>query len=123
MNRKGTAILKPNQYRSAYKLDLHSGKYLALCQRKGKVDVYRDNDKDYILEMDESTIDRGMFGINIHRSSEWRDVDVVEKYSAGCQVFQKKKEFDVFIELCEKSADIYGNSFTYTLINLKDLNL
>ena len=33
MNKKGTALLVPNQYKATYKLDLHQGKYLALCQR------------------------------------------------------------------------------------------
>ena len=34
LNRKGCAILVPGQYKSTYALDLHNGKYEALCQRK-----------------------------------------------------------------------------------------
>ena len=68
MNNKGTALLVPNQYKSVYRLDKHRGKYTALCQRNGKVEVYRDNDKDMILDYDPNTIDVGFFGINIHRS-------------------------------------------------------
>ena len=45
-NVNGTAILVPNQYRGVYKKDLHQGKYEALCQRGGEVEVYRDGDRD-----------------------------------------------------------------------------
>ena len=44
VSEKGCALLVPNQYRGVYKLDKHKGEYTALCQRNGKVDVYRDND-------------------------------------------------------------------------------
>ena len=47
-NVNGTAILVPNQYRSTYTIDLHSGKYLALCQRAGEVTVWRDADRDVL---------------------------------------------------------------------------
>ena len=47
---EGTAWLKPGQYRGAYTLDLHKGKYLALCQRTGPVTVYRDADRSADLD-------------------------------------------------------------------------
>ena len=47
--RKGTAILVPGQYRSAYEIGLHRGKYKALCQRK-HVKVYRDANKNDIYD-------------------------------------------------------------------------
>ena len=53
-NKKGVAVLKPGRYSGVYKLDLHNGKYEALCQRNGKVIVYRDDNlnaqTDYINE-------------------------------------------------------------------------
>ena len=52
-------------------MDLHRGKYLALCQRK-PVSVYRDNDKDKRYDLKDKTIDTGLFGINIHKSSDKR---------------------------------------------------
>ena len=41
----GTAILVPGQYRSVYKIDTHGGKrkYKAVCQRLGKVKIWRDD--------------------------------------------------------------------------------
>ena len=121
MSNKGTAILVPNQYRGVYSIDLHNNKYLALCQRNGKVEVYRDNDKDLILDMDSAKIEKGMFGINIHRSNPFNESLKVDKFSAGCQVFKRVKDFNEFMEICQKSKALWGNSFTYTLIKESDL--
>jgi hypothetical protein len=121
MSNKGTAILVPNQYRGVYSIDLHNNKYNALCQRNGKVEVYRDNDKDLILDMDSTKIEKGMFGINIHRSNPFNESLKVDKFSAGCQVFKRVKDFNEFMEICQKSKALWGNSFTYTLIKESDL--
>jgi hypothetical protein len=116
-NSKGVAILKPDQYRSAYKIGFHQNKYKALVQRKGKVTVYRDNDKDSQFDLD--VTDEGFFGINIHKAGI--DSSQVNEWSAGCQVFKKSSDFDEFMNIVEKSSEKYGNSFTYTLIEEKDL--
>tara|TARA_R110000803_G_scaffold128158_2_gene195544 strand:- start:340 stop:948 length:609 start_codon:yes stop_codon:yes gene_type:complete len=119
MNKNGCAILVPGQYRSAYKLDLHAGKYLALCQRAGNVSVYRDDNKDYNYDYDPATIQTGMFGINIHRASAYTELENVGANSAGCQVFQDPAEYDVFIDVFKKSQEFWGDKFTYTLIEQK----
>ena len=120
-NSKGTAILVPGQYRSTYKVDLHGGKYKALCQRLKPVSVYRDRNKDNRLDMDKSTIQTGMFGINIHRASSSGTTKNVGPYSAGCQVFANVKDFEAFMELVERSESIFGPAFTYTLITTDEL--
>lgn len=120
-NSKGTAILVPGQYRGVYKIDLHRGKYKALCQRNGSVKVYRDKNRDNVYDCDVNTIDKGWFGINIHRSNETYTRTTIDGYSAGCQVFNNPKDFAEFMKLVEKSASIYGNKFTYTLITEDDL--
>lgn len=113
----GTAILVGNaQYRGVYKLGLHQGRYKALVQRGGPVKVYRDNNRDEILDQEPETINSGYFGINIHRATASGESTQVNKWSAGCQVIANSDDYKEFIELCEKSADIYGNSFTYTLL-------
>ncbi len=113
MNVKGTAILKAGQYRSSHKLGLHRGQYDALVQR-GRVTVYRDNNKDDVYDMDSE--DTGYFGINIHRSNSKRESTQVNKWSAGCQVFANPNEFAMFIDLCKRASQTWGPSFTYTLI-------
>ena len=121
-NAKGTAILAPGQYRGTYKIDKHNGKYDALCQRNKVVKVYRDNNRNEIYDYKPENIDTGMFGINIHRSNEFWTRDTVDGYSAGCQVFNDPKEFNSFMTLVKKSAAIFGNCFTYTLINEEDID-
>ena len=113
----GCARLVTGQYRSTWKIDKHQGKYEALCQRNGKVKVYRDEDLD--LEYNENKITEGIYGINIHKAGQ--DSTWVENWSAGCQVFKKVKDFDEFMKICKKAVKIHGNSFTYTLIESKDI--
>lgn len=120
LNKKGCAILVPGQYRSTYKLDLHAGKYLALCQRKGDVKVFRDDNKNNRYDMKDNTIEEGRFGINIHRSARSGESEYVNSWSAGCQVFKRSKDFYEFIDTCQMASDRFGNSFTYTLINEDD---
>ena len=117
-NPKGTAILVPGQYRGAWMIAKHRGKYNALCQRKS-VKVYRDNNKDNIYDFKPETIDNGVFGINIHKAGNASKR--VDNWSAGCQVFANDADFANFMEFCKKQKDIYGNTFTYTLLNEEDL--
>lgn len=119
---KGTAILVPDQYRSTYRIGTHGGrrKYTALCQRGGKVRVVRDNNRDATPDY-HGPEETGWFGINIHK--HWGSDARINTggVSAGCQVFQSSKDFYEFMDTCERSADKWGNSFTYTLIEESDL--
>lgn len=119
MKRNGTALLKQGQYRSSWVLGKHKGEYTALVQAK-PVEVYRDNTKDKILDFDDDTVQRGFFGINIHRSSPTVKSYHNEKYSAGCQVFSDPKDYEFFMGLVQRSSIKYGPHFTYTLMNEGD---
>src|SRR5437867_680025 len=68
LSEQGTAILKQGQYRQAYQIGLHQGKYYALVQRK-PVTVLRDYDRNATLDFWNGREQKGMFGINIHRAS------------------------------------------------------
>lgn len=113
---KGVAILVEGQYVDVYKIDKHKGRYDALCQRGGMVKVYRDNDKDAEHDMDSATIEEGWFGINIHRAKDEAFSTEVNGWSHGCQVFANDDDFEEFMELCAKHANLHGNKFTYTLL-------
>lgn len=117
MNPQGTAILKAGQYVDVYAIDLHRGKYNALCQRNGKVTVIRDYDRDALLDFNNGRETTGMYGINIHRANRIGDTLTVDKNSAGCQVFKNANDFAFFMKLCEVHRSLYGNKFTYTLID------
>lgn len=115
LNVKGTAILVPGQYKDTYAIGLHQGKYEALKQQK-PVKVWRDNNNDDKLDFG-GAIHEGIFGINIHRSNAKSESSVVEKWSAGCQVFKRVKDFNYLMDVCKKSPQKY---FTYTLLEEKD---
>ena len=118
MQPQGTAILAQGQYKGAYKIGLHQGKYKALVQSK-PITVIRDYDRTAKLDFMNGKKDRGMFGINIHHASSNGITKQVDKYSAGCQVFANINEFNEFMSLCEKHMSLHGNSFTYTLIDFR----
>lgn len=120
ISKDGTAILVPGQYRGSHMIRKHQGKYEALGQKK-PVKVYRDNDKDLEYDTDEDTIKEGIYGINIHRSNPYDESYYVNKWSAGCQVFKKVADFHEFMDICRKARNIWGNSFSYTLIESKEL--
>jgi hypothetical protein len=117
---QGTAILAQGQNVNAYVIDLHRGLYKALVQVK-PVTVIRDYDRDAILDFKNGTKETGLFGINIHRAESSGTTHYINKYSAGCQVFQNAKDFDEFMKLCEMHSQLYGNMFTYTLIDFRSL--
>jgi peptidoglycan hydrolase-like protein with peptidoglycan-binding domain len=115
-NAAGVARLVEGQYIDSHALGLHQGKYEALKQQKA-VKVYRDANRD--MTYDESKIQEGIFGINIHKAGA--DSTYVENWSEGCQVFKKSADFEAFMVLARKAAAIHGKSFTYTLIESSDI--
>ena len=116
-NLNGVARLVPDQYRGAYALGMHQGKYQALCQRK-EVTIWRDKNRD--MDFDEITRDTGIFGINIHKAGTVSNF--VENWSEGCQVFKRTKDFNDFMVIINRAKEIHGNHFTYTLLISSDIN-
>ena len=110
------------QYVDTWKIRLHSGSYEALGQQR-ELCVYRDYDRDDILNFNIEDQDCGLFGINIHRAKKngaddgQGNTEIIGPYSAGCQVFQNYYCFLEFMEMCRRQRNLYGNNFTYTLID------
>ena len=115
----GTAILKQGQYVDTYGIGKHKGQYEALVQLK-PVMVIRDYDRNAILDFNNGREETGLFGINIHKAG--KDSKDVDTWSAGCQVFQKSDDFNDFMELARKHMNLYGNKFTYTLLDDRSYN-
>jgi hypothetical protein len=120
MNAGGTASLVPNQYRSTWRIDLHQGVYKALKQFK-PVDTYRDKNKDLKYTRHIEDITNGIYGINIHRASATGVSNRVDKWSAGCQVLADSADFANLMYLAHVAEKKYGNSFTYTLLESKNI--
>jgi hypothetical protein len=113
MSSQGSAMLKEGQYIDAYKQGLHKGQYTALVQQK-PVTTYRDYDRNAIFDFGQKET-TGLYGINIHKAGA--DSQDVNKWSAGCQVFQKSDDFQEFMQLTDKHKANYGNNYTYTLLD------
>ncbi len=117
-NVRGTAVMKPGQYRGAYMLGKHRN-YKAL-QQKSPITVFRDANRDLVLDTTGMVEETGIFGTNLHRADAYRASLEVGKWSAGCQVMQDPDHFAFLLMLCERGAARYGNSFTYTLLTEED---
>ena len=117
MSSQGSAMLKEGQYIDAYKQGLHRGNYTALVQQK-PVTTYRDYDRNAVFDFGQKET-TGLYGINIHKAGA--DSQDVNKWSAGCQVFQKSDDFQEFMQLTDKHKANYGNNFTYTLLDERAL--
>ena len=119
---KGVAILKEGQYRGSHKIRKHQGRYEALGQCS-PVTVYRDNNRDDVYNLNTEKTDTGLYGINIHRATKYagKKSTQVDKWSAGCQVIASNDDWTKFMKIMRKARDTWSNSFTYTLIESKDI--
>ncbi len=122
LNDRGVAILKPGQYRGSHKLRLHQGKYLALGQKK-PMSIYRDANLDGQYDLIEESVKEELIGINIHRATSRAGgkSSRVDKWSAGCQVIADNDDWHEFLDICQAAREIHGNSFSYTLLESKDI--
>ena len=120
-NPAGTAILVPGQYRQAYAVGKHQGKYTALCQRR-PVRVWRDNNLDAVIDYGPrgAAMESGIFGINLHRTNPYGESYLVGQWSAGCQVFKRASDFDALMRLIRISSRSFGQQFSYTLFTERD---
>ena len=116
LNPQGTAILKHGQYIGSHHIGLHRGKYLALVQQR-PITIIRDYDRNANLDLMNGKEQTGIFGINIHHASVNGTTKTVDKYSAGCQVFANINDFNLFMQLANRHKGLYGNNFTYTLLD------
>lgn len=119
----GTAIMVPGQYVDAYCWGKHRGTYTTLVNRGSPVKVFRDANGDDIVDMDPSTIETG-WGLNLHHSGRRRarsggsesgpeESKTVDRYSAGCIVWELYSEWMDAMRVCKASL---AESFTFSLL-------
>ena len=83
--------------------------------------VYRDANRDTILDLNSNEVAEGFYGINIHKAGKVSTR--VDRWSAGCQVFAREADFQRLMKLCRTQIALRGwDKFTYTLIDKRDLN-
>ncbi len=117
----GAAILVSGQYLGCWILGSHGkSQQYALIQRGGEVRVYRDKNLDSKLDCDPATIDKGFFGINLHHGSK-TDVDIIGKWSAGCQVWRYHQPHQDLMQKFKALSERYKfTKFSYTLLEQTD---
>ena len=73
---------------------------------------------DECYDFIEENVHEGIYGINIHRATARKGGKSVQvdKWSAGCQVIAANDDFNLFMDICRKARDVWGNSFTVALI-------
>lgn len=118
MQPQGTAILAEGQNKNAYALGMHRGQYLALVQVK-PITIMRDYDRNAMLDFYNGKKERGLYGVNVHRANRVGTTKTIDRNSAGCQVFENANDFAAFLKLCENHRSLYGNQFTYTLLDFR----
>ena len=114
---EGTAVLCPGQYRRSHSIGKHRGQYTALRQC-GNVKVFRDPNKDDAMDLDEDTIQEGLFGINVHKAGT--NSTLVNRWSAGCVVIQDDGHFKFFMELCKRQIEEHPTWTTFSLTLLEE---
>lgn len=118
--KNGVAHICYGFHKKVYRIGKHRGK-LALVQKGAKIKIWRDENKNFKQDNKEKH-QRGYFGVNIHRAGE--NSIKIGKWSAGCQVIKKDKDFIKFISLImnsEKYKKYKRTKFDYFLF--KDVEL
>lgn len=113
-NPKGTAVLKANEwYYECWQHGMHRGKVRAWVQCE-PLPVWRDSDRDS-KNTEKGTLDKGLFGINIHPSNYNSAATTIRQFiggwSLGCQVFGNRQGFNDFMQ---RTAD--NKRLTYVLL-------
>ena len=118
---KGLASVVPGQYRGVWRLGFHGlsrknyPAYEALVQSGNKISVWRDRNRDGTPDRN-GPIDTGFFGINYHRATKKGTSIIVDDWSEGCIVNPSSTDFDESIQICKHSANIFGNRFSFVLL-------
>jgi hypothetical protein len=119
MNAGGSAVMVEGQYRGLWQIGWHQPGVAGLVQVRN-VKIYRDRNRDRLIDRDPKTITEGLYGINLHAAWLLDVANEVGNWSAGCQVTQYRRDFDLILSVCRRSAQTFGNSFSYTLLHESD---
>jgi hypothetical protein len=121
LNKDGVAIMDPGVVE--YKIGMHNAgspsAHEALIQAsESEIQRFKVNTKEIdTYNPDDSNKIKGIYGLNIHRSSKVRGA-CVAAYSAGCQVFADGTDFDKFLSTMKSSQ---GATKLYVLIENDEL--
>lgn len=113
LNPRGCAVLEEGQYVDSYKLGKHKGKD-AFVQAKPVV-FRRDGDRDLCIDP-HGPVEKGFIGLNIHSTSGI--FPFINKWSAGCIVYQNPRDLEYVLELAKFAYMVRAqDTFSLTLIS------
>ena len=128
INSKGCAIVKEGWHPDIWHHGVHArgkkSEHKALRQDEGvtkPIAITRDNTQrgqtgKYELRIISSTLENGYPYTNMHRSGNEKSSNVGE-WSAGCQVFQVKSEFEEMLSMANIASSKGQKLFSYFLTN------
>lgn len=100
---KGIARVKPGAY-YCWKLDLHKGKYIALCQRRGKITVIRDGINGEYEQTSE------YLGINNHKGG------INTTASLGCWTVPPEQWDEYINTVVDQLKQHYGDKYKEAIV-------
>lgn len=128
-NPNGCSTLKEGQYAGNWTVGYHKGiiepTHRALIQKKDgyPLPVYRDFERDGVIRTDATHLQDNGSGINLHGTYNYPPnvaPPAVYNWSEACQVIATEAAQMEFMDLVDKAAALYGNTFSYTLFNIND---
>jgi hypothetical protein len=116
--RAGLGMLKPSQMVDTYYLGEYFGDAL---KTRGAQPVYRDTTPGDVITYSTGK-DKPAFGGACYFHRAGVNSVTVDNWSEGCQVFQNFEHWKHFMGICKIHVKKHGNSFTYTLMEERDLS-
>ena len=104
--RGGTAIVAEGFYRGLYTMGWYYGTKALIPVTPMR--VYRDKNRDDVLDLDPATIQTGNFGTLWHdHLQNVADAQRVGRSSAGCFNMKRREDHNYFMRICEKAIEMY----------------
>lgn len=118
----GTAIIAEGFYRGLYSLGWYLGTK-ALIPVKPMA-VYRDKNRDDILDLDQKTIQWGNWGTLWHDHLQVLDEALrVGRSSAGCFNMKRRSDHNKFISICERGINRFKTPISLGVVAERSLVL
>ena len=120
----GVPIMQQGQYEGLFRLSIGSKRLgiEELVQVKN-AKYFRDYNRDAFLDFNNGRETTENNGTNIHVGANYGQTSInVGAWGAGCQVIASWADMAEFVAMCKKHISLYGNSFTYTLVDYRVIN-
>lgn len=121
MNKGGTAIVVEGYHPGLWSLSKFKGK--DCLRQRTAVSVYRDSNRDEVLNLNPNSKTRGWYGILMHEHFQSNEeAENVFKSSAGCQVPKNRKDMYKITDTVKLQQKNIGTDIvSYLIVNESDI--